>query len=843
MSRIFLGAAGLVLLAASLQAAEDTLQGLDFFEKKIRPVLVANCYQCHSASAKEVKGELRLDTRAGIRKGGEQGKAVVPGKVAESLIIAALKHEDGLEMPPKEKLSDEIVADFTKWIEMGAPDPRKPNSSTVGGKINILEARQWWSFQPPKIVAAPKVSNASWPKSEIDRYLLAALEAKGLAPVADADRRTLIRRAYLDLIGLPPTPEEIEAFVADQDPKAFEKVIDRLLAMPQFGERWGRHWLDIARYGESTSKERNIPYPFAWKYRDWVYDAVGTDKPYDQFVREQIAGDLLPAKNDAERNGMLTATGFLALGPRSLNNRNNEQYLMDQADEQLDVATRGVMALSVACARCHDHKFDPIPTTDYYAMAGIFRSTDTLSGVKRGNNKTGYAGDYGQLVNSAKKAEMSAEDRKQLAELYAQLEEAQKELKQIRQEARQKLAAAEAGDDQPGNNNKKKAKNKNKNKNKAKAAANASRKQEQRIQQLTDQINELEVKAGGGDLVMAARDSNRPANVQVNIRGEVTDLGPEVPRGFVRVLTYPQSPEVNPEQSGRLQLAMWMTSKQNPLTARVMANRVWYHLFGRGIVDTVDNFGALGGQPSHPELLDYLAVRFESTHDWSVKKLIREVMLSRAYQLSSEHGDAAYAADPDNRLVWRMNRRRLEAEAIRDSLLAVSGRIDLKRPEGSLTQTISGGEIGRQARTAGLQQPVTFRSAYLPIVRGLVPEFLSLFDVADSELVVGQRDVTTVAPQALYMMNSPFVVEQAQATAEKLLAKSDLASDEARVDYAFRLVLGRPAEDDQKAATLAYLNEYAASLATSEKPEAKQLAAWTNFCQTLFASAEFRYVY
>jgi cytochrome c553 len=841
MSRIFLGAVGLALLAAPLQAVEDTPQGLDFFEKKIRPVLVANCYQCHSASAKELKGELRLDTRAGIRKGGEQGKAVVPGKVAESLIIAALKHEDGLGMPPKQKLSEEIVADFTKWIEMGAPDPRKPNSSTVGGKINILEARQWWSFQPPKTVAAPKVSNAAWPKSEIDRYLLAALETRGLAPVADADRPTLIRRAFLDLIGYPPTPEEIEAFVADQDPKAFEKVIDRLLAMPQFGERWGRHWLDIARYGESTSKERNIPYPYAWKYRDWVYDAVAADKPYDQFIREQIAGDLLPAKNEAQRNEMLTATGFLALGPRSLNNRNNEQYLMDQADEQLDVATRGVMALSVACARCHDHKFDPIPTTDYYAMAGIFRSTETLSGVKRGNNKTGYAGDYGRLVSESRKDELTPEDRKQLAKLKKELETAQEELVKARQAARQKLAAAEAGDDRPGDNaKKKKAKAKNKNK---KALANAFRKEEQRVQQLTDQINELETKAGGSGLVMAARDSNRPANVQVNIRGEVTDLGPEVPRGFVRVLTYPQSPEVNLEQSGRLQLAMWMTGKQNPLTARVMANRVWYHLFGRGIVDTVDNFGALGGQPSHPELLDYLAVRFESTHDWSVKKLIREVMLSRAYQLSSDHSDAAYSADPDNRLVWRMNRRRLEAEAIRDSLLAVSGRLDLKRPEGSLTQTISGGEIGRQARTAGLTQPVTFRSAYLPIVRGLVPEFLSLFDVADSELVVGQRDVTTVAPQALYMMNSPFVVEQATATAEKLLARSDLASDEARVDYAFRLVLGRPADRDQTAATLAYLNEYAASLATSEKPEAKQLAAWTSFCQTLFASAEFRYVY
>ncbi len=830
MFRLLMAALGLALFAAHVRAADadskpDDPKGIEFFEKKIRPVLVANCYQCHSASAKELKGELRLDTREGMRKGGEQGPAVVPAKVADSLIISALKHADGLEMPPKQKLSDAIVADFTKWIEMGAPDPRRPNSSTVGSKINIAEARQWWSFQPPKVTPAPKVKNAAWPKSEIDRYVLATLEAKGLAPVADADRRTLIRRTYLDLIGLPPTPEEVEAFVSDTDAKALEKVIDRLLAMPQFGERWGRHWLDIARYGESTSKERNVPYPFARRYRDYVYDSLAADKPFDQFVREQIAGDLLPAKNDAQRNEQLVATGFLAIGPKSLNNRNNEQYLMDQADEQLDVATRGVMALSVACARCHDHKFDPIPTTDYYALVGIFRSTDTLSGVKRGNNKTGYSGDYGYMIDAGKKHETGTEERRKLAELKRELEKAQEDLQQARQQARQKLAAAEANG----------AKGKNKAKNKAKAnqkLAAAFRQEQQRVDELTAQIAALEGgSSGSGPPVMAVRDSARPAHGQVNIRGEVNDLGPEVPRGYVRVLTYPQSPDVVPAQSGRLQLAMWMTSKHNPLTARVMANRVWFHLFGRGIVETVDNFGALGERPANPELLDYLAVRFVA-HDWSVKKLIREVMLSRAYQLSSDHSDANYAADPDNKLVWRMNRRRLEAEVIRDSLLAVSGQLDLARPAGSLTQTITGGEIGRQARTAGLQEPVKFRSAYLPMVRGLVPEFLNLFDVADAELVVGQRDVTTVAPQALYMMNNPLVGEQAKATAERLAGKSDLADNAARVDYAFRLVLGRPASSDEQAATLAYLQS------CEDAP-----AAWMNVCQTLFASAEFRYSY
>jgi cytochrome c553 len=814
-----------VALAGWAQAADDDPKGIEFFEKKIRPVLVANCYQCHSASSKELKGELRLDTREGIRKGGEQGPAVVPGKVGESLVIAALKHEDGLEMPPKQKLSEEIVADFTKWIEMGAPDPRRPNTSTVGSKINILEARQWWSFQPVKLTPPPAVKNAAWAKSDIDRYLLAGLEAKGLSPVADADRRTLIRRVYFDLAGLPPTPEEVEAFVADADPKAFEKVVDRLLGVPQFGERWGRHWLDVARYGESTSKERNIPYPYAWRYRDYVYDSFAADKPFDQFVREQIAGDLLPAKNDAQRNVMLTATGFLALGPKSLNNRNNEQYLMDQADEQLDVATRGVMGLSVACARCHDHKFDPIPTTDYYALAGIFRSTDTLSGVKRGNNKTGYSGDFAHLAAAGEKSEANLEERRKLAQLKRERDEGEKQLEVAREQAKERLAARPSGD-----GNKGKGKNKAKNK-AAKGLAAAFRKEQQRINELDAQISELEGRdSASGEPVMAVRDARRPADVHVNIRGEVTELGPEVPRGYVRVLTFAKSPDVVPTQSGRLQLAMWMTSEQNPLTARVMANRVWFHLFGRGVVETIDNFGALGERPTNPELLDYLAIRFVK-NDWSVKRLIREIVLSRAYQLSSEHSEAAYAADPDNKLVWRMNRRRLEAEAIRDALLAVGGQLDLQRPAGSLVQTVSG-EIGRQAKTAGLKQPVKYRSAYLPMVRGLVPEFLNLFDVADAELVVGQRDVTTVAPQALYLMNNPLVVELSGATAERIAAKSDLTSDAARVDYAFRLVLGRPATTDEQAATLAYLQESEASP-----------TAWTSVCQMLFASAEFRYSY
>jgi hypothetical protein len=827
----------LLIAASTALAAGDDPKGIDFFEKNIRPVLVGKCYQCHSASAKELKGELRLDTREGLRKGGESGLAIVPGNPDESLLIKALKHEDGLEMPPKEQLPDSTIANFVKWIEMCAPDPRKPNVTTVGGKINLNEARKFWSFQPPKLVPPPAVKNTAWPKCDIDRYLLVALEAKNLSPVADADRATLIRRAYFDLIGLPPTPEQIEAFINDSDPNAFEKIIDGLLALPQFGERWGRHWLDVARYGESSSKERNIPFPYAWKYRDYVYDSIAADKPFDQFVREQIAGDLLPAASDAARNEMLTATGFLTLGPKSLNTRNQEQFRMDTADEQLDVATRGFMALSVACARCHDHKFDPIPTADYYSLVGIFKSTEVLGGVKPGNNKTGYTGDYVYLAATARTG-ASAVDRKRLDELNAELQTAKDEVQKIRVSVREAVAG---GGENAAKSKKGKA-------GKAKLDGiparfqQAMRKAQLRVAELTDEIQKVQHSSGSqGEPVMAVRDSDDPADCRINIRGEVNDLGDRVPRGFVRVLSDEKTPQVNMKQSGRLELAMWMSSKDNPLTARAAVNRIWYHLFGRGIVATVDNFGALGEAPMNQPLLDFLAIRFMD-EGWSTKKLIREIMLSRAYQLSSEHNEANYATDPDNTLIWRMNRRRLEAEAIRDSVLAVAGSLDLKRPHGSATQSLDG-EIGRRAKTSELLKEVTYRSAYLPIVRGVVPEFLSLFDVADPELVTGQRDVTTIAPQALYMMNSPVVLQQSEKTAKNLLAESRFADDSQRADYVFRLLLGRGPEAQQKADVLAFLEKYQLTLPSKMKPEERQLEAWTTVCQTLMASAEFRYVY
>jgi cytochrome c553/mono/diheme cytochrome c family protein len=832
---------GLVLVLALgtrvASAADSDATGLDFFEKKIRPVLVANCYQCHSASAKEVKGELRLDTKAGIRKGGETGPAVVPGKPSESLLIQALRHEDGMEMPPKQKLSDDIIADFTKWVQQGAVDPRESNVSTVGKKISLAEARKFWSLQPPKVVAPAKATNAAWAKTEIDRYVIAGLEANKLAPVADADKRVLIRRLYYDLIGLPPTPEEIEAFANDKSPKATEALVDRLLAMPQFGERWGRHWLDVVRYGESTGKERNVPYNYAWRYRDYVFDAFAKNKPYDQFIREQVAGDLLPSSSPEQKNELITATGFLALSPRSLNERNPEQFAMDVADEQIDVTTRAVMAISVACARCHDHKFDPIQQQDYYALAGIFRSTDVFAGVKRGNNKTGYEGDYISLV-SAGAGKGSEQDRRELARLDREISEAKIDLARAKETLKEELTPAQI----KALKQKAKAAKNNKRPNKPNQA-NPFQKEERRLAQLVEDRDALQKKLQpSGEPAMGVRESSKLMDCNINIRGEVNDLGDQVDRGFVRVLLYPGAPTINKTQSGRLQLANWLTNESNPLTARVMANRVWYHLFGRGLVETIDNFGAMGEMPTHPDLLDYLAVRFMQGK-WSTKQLIREIVLSRTYQMASDHSPVNYNVDPENKFVWRMSRKRLEAEAIRDAVLATSGKLKLERPHGSPVMKLTGGELGRQVRGDELLKENEYRSCYLPLARGYVPEFLNVFDMADPELVTGQRDVTTVATQALYMMNSPVVQELSTATAERVLKNEKLKDEGNRIDYAFQLTLGRRATADQIGAAQQFLKDFESSQASGMKPEQRRLQAWTTFCHTLYASAEFRYVY
>ena len=842
MPRMF--SAGLLALAAVASAADKPTEKISpdqlaFFEKKIRPVLVAKCYKCHSAESEKVKGGLLLDTREGIRMGGATGHAVEPGDLKGSLLITAIRGEkkDSL-MPPKEKLPAEVIADFEKWVLMGAPDPRD-GKAKLAKKPDLVEGKNFWSFQPVKPVAVPQPKDTKWSTNEIDRFILKKLEEHQLKPVPDADQHSFIRRLYFDLIGLPPTPEQVSAFVKDCEagakdsatriPRAaLEKVLNELLASPHFGERWGRHWLDVARYAESTGKERNFAYPEAWRYRDYVIAAFNADKPYDRFLREQVAGDLLPAKDAAQRNELLIATGFLAIGPKGLNERNREQFIMDNVDEQIDVATRAALGVTVSCARCHDHKFDPFTQHDYYAVAGIFKSTETHFGVGGGGNgKNRQPSTHIPLVKSyAPPAPMaqaerpvqvaSASDSKSTPELDARIKKfiennprAAERLKGLTEaEKARMLEKLQA-------NPKFAAKNKPAKNNKYPETPEAP-------------------KASGepsGQWAMGVLDG-KAADCPIYVRGELEEKGPVIPRGFVTVLGATEPAKIAPGQSGRLELANWLTDPVNPLTARVMANRIWQHLFGEGIVSTPDNFGATGERPTHPELLDYLANRFVA-NGWSVKQLVRDIVLTRTYQLSSASDAKNFAADPDNDFLWRANPRRLDAESIRDGILAVSGQLNLKPANGSPLSSMTDTDLGKAARS-GLKNDARYRSVYLPIVRDMLPEVLDLFDFAEPSLVVAAREVTTVPSQALFMLNSPFVQENAAALAKRFQGTS--ADPKERITAAYFTALSRPPTAAEVTRAETYLKTQATQ--RGQTPE----SAMTTFCQALFASAEFRYL-
>jgi hypothetical protein len=624
-----------------------------------------------------------------------------------------------------------------------------------------------------------------------------------------------------DLTGLPPTPAEIDAFAENKYPDAYERLVDRLLASPAFGERWGRHWLDVARYGESTGPSRNIPYPHAWKYRDYVIDTVNADVPFDRFVREQVAGDLLPASSGAERDRLLTATGFLALGVKDVNQRFKVRFVMDNVDEQIDAVTRSVLALTVSCARCHDHKFDPIPTTDYYALAGIFTSTDNCAGVR---NKMGGGGldyyDPSMLVTVG--PDRPPAPPEQVAKLKAEVARAKKEWDAIRGTPE---GLAKGSDGQP-----------------------RQRPYRLKYERLGAELAALTDPAARGQAVHGVRDAKKVGDTEVRVRGEAEKLGPAVPRGFLTAFAVPGAPTVNSGRSGRLELARWLTSPNNPLTPRVIVNRAWQHLFGQGIVATVDNFGTTGDTPSHPELLDHLANRFVRD-SWSVKRLVRALVLTRAYRLGPDAPPAHRAADPANRLVWRHAPRRLDAEELRDAMLASAGTLDRRRPGGSPAMTLKMIEIvdnGLEARGLREQAESSIRrSVYLPLLRGVTPHALEAFDPVEQALVTGRRDATTVPGQALFLLNSLFVRRQSLALGERLLA-DPAAGDADRVRQAYRLTLGRPPSEKEVDRGRTYLTEYEAAArelpAAGPGPKDARSAAWMSFAQALLGSAEFRYL-
>lgn len=826
----------LLLLAPVLGRAEDAAatahaglppDQLHFFETNIRPVLVEHCYKCHSAESEKVKGGLTVDTREGLALGGESGHpGVTPGSPGESsLYDAILWQNTDTQMPPKQKLPDNVIANFKKWIEMGAPDPREQKAANASGGRRVIDmddGRKHWSFQKPVKQTPPVVKTPGWARTEIDQFVLAGMEKGGLHPVRDADRPTLIRRIAFDLTGLPPTPDEVKAFVADQSPDAVKRVIDIYLDSERYGERWARHWLDVARYGESSGKEVNVLYPHAWRYRDYVVESFKRDKPYDQFLKEQIAGDLMKFESKREQAEKIVATGFLAIGPKGHNNRDRRQFAMDLVDEQIDAMSQSMLGLTLACARCHDHKFDPVTQRDYYALAGIFLSSETLFGT------------YSQLQNNNTTAlieldrgahQISALARISPAEVglikaryegaQKNAEETQREVLAMRQQDRERAGAA---------------------------SFLRIRGARDRAESVKSDLDLFYEDGTPRTLAMGMLDRDRPINSPLLVRGDIKQPGETVPRGLVEVLCAKDEPRNISQGSGRLDLAYWIASKDNPLTARVMANRIWLKLMGQGLVATPDNFGVMGQRPTHPELLDHLAVTFME-NGWSVKKLIREIMLSRAYQMGSTHDAANYAVDPDNKLHWRMSQRRLDAEAIRDAMLSVAGVLNFYPVDGSPVARAGEGREGiiNLLREVAAQ-PQNYRSIYLPLIRDQVPEFLSVFDFPDASLVNGDRDTTNVPSQSLFLMNNPQVQTAADAFAQRVAAFQGAPQE--RLSHAYQLAFGREPTAAEKQVISSFWTRFPQEAAKNKAIPKDKIAALAlaTFCQGLLASAEFRYL-
>ena len=980
-------------VAGPVRAQELPSEDLEHFESRIRPVLAERCYQCHGANPERIQAGLALVDAAGLRTGGDSGAAVVPGDPDESLLIDVIRYDGPIKMPPDGRLPATVVADFERWVARGAVDPRASDAPIVaarsdsGAAYDFGPGREHWAYRPMGRPEPPAVGDPAWARSAIDRFVLARLEAEGMTPVAPAGKRTLLRRVTFDLTGLPPTPAEIDAFLADERPDAWERVVERLLASPRYGERWGRHWLDVARYADSNGLDENIAHPNAFRYRDWVIEAFNTDKPYDRFVQEQIAGDLMPAGDDDERFANLTATGFLTLGAKVLAEQDVDKMVIDIVDEQVNVIGRSFLAEPVGCARCHDHKFDPIPTADYYALAGILRSTKTMAPERLPGRWVERPLADEETIARYEAAQERVEEAQQAV---GDLVDEQNEM--LRRPRRQALAAyllaaEEAypawGEDEAAQE-------------RAAAAIAAIADRDgleaavierwvrafyryregppvqgdgpnpsvvfqiwnayavappERYEAVTDELRALiasekvliapltrslvrgpaprsledvawryaglfavieiawdqhlqrlgledEDELTPGDFrlpreqeelrrlvydgrlcilcldqeteealypadavaelarrraVVEEREAASPPELPYAMsveEGEIVDLPVHIrgshlnladtpqPRGFLRVTDHVVPPPPIPaDASGRLELARWITHPDHPLTARVMANRIWHWHFGRGLVDTPSNFGTTGSSPTHPELLDWLARRFVDG-GWSVKALHREILLSSTYRLGAGYDEANAAVDPDNRLHWRLNRRRLEVEPIRDTLLQLAGTLDLTMG-GRVDEYSSRGYVFSEGNTFGRFDfyRAPRRSVYMPVVRNAIYDIFAGFDFGNASDSVGARPATVVPSQALLMMNSAFVEERAGEFAGRLLAMP-LAGEAARVERAFVEAYGRPAAEVEIEESLAFL---AAMRETAPDGDAERFA-WTRLCHVILGASEFIYV-
>ena len=982
----------------SAQDAADKRNGkasrakdIEFFKKQVEPLLKRRCYQCHSHDSGKAKGGLVLDSRHGWQKGGSEGPAIIPGKPDKSLLMQAVRHQ-GYEMPPNKKLPAGEIALLEKWITMGAPDPRESKAAKI-------DPAKLWALEPITKPAVPTVKDRKWPSDDLDSFILARLEEAELVPASDADRYTLLRRVTLDLTGLPPTPEEITAFISDQSERAYEKVVDRLLKSTAFGDHWARHWFDLSCYADLAGDgQGNVLIRDAWRYRDYVIAALNSDKRLDRFIHEQIAGDLLPHENKQQRRQQLIATGYLAIGPWTLQNYIKGQLAADVVDHQIDRIGRTFLGQTVSCARCHDHKFDPIPTADYYALAGIFHSTVTtsydgpgvwsqithvtlptvasdaeaferlsrklgrqqaqlrseLGELQKGDNKSRFtkkvangqanALTLASAINANKTgreyrvsfaagpsvwagaSQATAKGDGLLVQVLRQdgtvlswhvhrpepwsgkptaqrLKEASFVYKgdgsgdvtlhitasdytgrfsgaiddvtiketgtsdvlfaeDFNNSQRGSIAGKQAGTGLPvyakcaipgwqgdGINHSHLVQLKEDDQANlalqiysGPAGASSNPRVAAIKQKLASYSKRLEEARPDGMQALAVKDVEIPRDSPIYQRGDFQSLGESVPRGFLGAVSVTNAYDIPGKSSGRLQLAQWLTDTENPLTSRVLVNRIWHHLFGKGIVRTVDYFGVHGEIPSHPQLLDFLAYRLREDDGWSLKKTVRRMVLSRTYQMASTHSVDGFQRDPENRLLWQIPRRRLTAEAIRDGMLLASGQLDTARGGPSLGLELKGNIRGLGGNVnpptwAGKIPPYVKnrRSVYLPLKRQRPLdelEVLSVFDFPHPNDITGARPNTTVATQALFLLNSPFVKEQAAGLAQRL-KKHQAADERARINHLYLLTISRPASPDEMDTALEFLDQVAKELAGNRD------AAWIQLCHAILSSNGF----
>ena len=924
-------ALGALIVSLPLIGAEP--EALEHFEKHVRPLLVAKCQACHNAQLKS--GNVDFSGLEGFLQARDEAALISTDDPESSRLLAIVGYETRVKMPPAGRLPDDELAILRDWVQRGAPWPGAEQHDAMipadqqGGFTD--EQKNYWAFQPVVGHEPSSVDNPAWNENPIDRFVLAKMQERGLQPAAPTDKLTWLRRATFDLTGLPPTPEDAEAFLADTSPEAHGRVVERLLASPLYGERWGRHWLDVARYADSTGNDEDHRYPYAWKYRDYVIEAFNNDMPYDQFVREQIAGDLLAGDDSSQVNKRgIIATGLLALGPKAVAQQDKQRMLYDVYDEQIEVVSKSMLGLTVACARCHDHKFDPILTKDYYSLAGIFASTrsfkdpsshvsqllfkplvqqqaydryeaeqrviknkrielDNLADIELEQYVDSVASRVADYMlaahevygDGADATELSAEGdldpaqlkkwvdylkpadmpRGQLADWRDSMASRRVEVAAAYQEAfgktlkewhhtirRWRASAIELirNGSMPPPPKPRFRPGRDRFFHDVYYAKGAPLRFEgdernailkpdtvATIEKLKVEVAELEANAMPEPPMANAVEEGQTVEQRVFVRGDYTAEGEAAPKVFPAIIAgFEQTPVSS--GSGRLELANWIASPSNPLTARVMVNRIWQKHFGEGIVRTPSNFGKLGTPPTHPELLDWLASSFVK-EGWSVKEMHRKIMLSSAYRMSSSPSPAAAKDDPANQWLSHFNRRRLDVEELRDGMLAIDSSLDLTM--GGTLQ--SGFGTDRENSNDRLSiDPTTSvrRMVYLPLRRANLPTLLNLFDFGDAVTSLGKRPVTNVAPQALFMMNSEFVASRAGNLAEQLLAAQDWTETD-RAKRAYMAVLTREPDAGEIDSALSYIGTYAARFEDSTLQE-----AWQSYCRILLASNDFIYV-